>query len=731
MKKIIAVLMCVVMILMTLASCSKKEDKGAVINMYLPQEVYDFDPVYAYKNDSALQLVDLMFSSLFAIDEKGKVTNELASDWVVDKEKNMVTITISDDAYWSDGVYVTADDFVYTVKRILNPEFTTDLASLLFCIKNARAVKNATADLYVDDIGVDAVSEKEVAITFEDGFSDYDGFKRTLASPALAPLREQIVKNNEGDWAKKPGTMYCSGPFMLRKVSYASTNKGLILERNPYYFREKDQKVDKSVTPYRIVVDYTKSAEEQYEMYKNGQLFYVGNIAISLRGSDIKNLVVKDSLSTATIYLNQNACLGEQIRKLDYEYTPKRPSEPNSEKDNIEYDDNGLVVMTMTYKNYYTYFNHMLPEDYAKKYNGAKYQYHEAYDNTPQYVEDHYVLSSSTVERITMEYGDEMRTVDVYYEDYAYVIRDDTPEKNIISYTYDIDDGVYLLAIDEIRHALSLAIDREAIANAVVYASAASALVPNGIYNTDSRKQTFRNNGSGYISTTANMDKARELIAIAEEREGIDISDYCFEFAVRKEDEVHSYIGDVVSAAWKELGFNVEYVQVVPYVNNEKGSTGEVAKDIRDDIINEKLYSREFHATLVDLVAPDVTAMSVLAPFATEFAGTAIDMLAKDENGVNLYKIEGHITGYNSEEYNSLIEQAYATGDLNKKAELLHKAEEILMRDLPVIPIIYNKEAYVVSKQLSKVQGTYIGTRVFTKTKLKNYKDYLPEDPTY
>ena len=262
-------------------------------------------------------------------------------------------ITIKDGTYWSDGIYVTANDFVYTVKRILNPEFTCELASLLFDIKNARAVKNATGDYYVDDIGIDAVGEREVRITFEDGFTDYDGFKRKLASPALAPIREELVENNPIDWAKKPGTMACSGPFMLRKLTTDTGAKGLILERNARYFRETEDKLDKSVTPYRIVVDYSKTAEEQYEMYQNGELFYIGNIAMSLRGNDINKLVVKDSMSTAAIYLNQNICLGK-----------KEDTKDNEIIGSIK-EDAGIKTRTEEY--YYTHYNHMTAEEYALK----------------------------------------------------------------------------------------------------------------------------------------------------------------------------------------------------------------------------------------------------------------------------------------------------------------------------------------------------------------------------
>ena len=103
MKKLIAVLLCVVMVLMVFTSCTatKKEgDKGAIINMYLSQQVYNFDPVYAYKNDSLLQLSDLLFSSLFYIDENGKVKNELANERLSHgPEVEVIDLPEADDSY--------------------------------------------------------------------------------------------------------------------------------------------------------------------------------------------------------------------------------------------------------------------------------------------------------------------------------------------------------------------------------------------------------------------------------------------------------------------------------------------------------------------------------------------------------------------------------------------------------------------------------------------------------
>ena len=188
---------------------------------------------------------------------------------------------------------------------------------------------------------------------------------------------------------------------------------------------------------------------------------------------------------------------------------------------------------------------------------------------------------------------------------------------------------------------------------------------------------------------------------------------------------VHCAMADMIKPAWESLGFRVIVEKVKPEINDEIGSTGEVSKDIRDNVFEEALYNRTFQASIVDVVSPTVRAYSILAPFAKEFAGTGMDFNAKDEAGNYLYTIEGHITGYNSEEYNNKIEEAFNEKDEKKRAEILHQAEEILLDDMPIIPLIFNQDAYMVSKDLKKVDSTYFGTRIFTEAKLKNYEKYL------
>jgi ABC-type oligopeptide transport system substrate-binding subunit len=105
-----------------------------------------------------------------------------------------------------------------------------------------------------------------------------------------------------------------------------------------------------------------------------------------------------------------------------------------------------------------------------------------------------------------------------------------------------------------------------------------------------------------------------------------------------------------------------------------------------------------------------------------------MDMDLKDENGQPYYETPTHITGYNNDAYTAIIEKAFDAVTVKDKAEALHEAEAALLADMPVIPIVFNQDAYLARKDLSGIKETYYSTRNFAKTKLKDYKKYLPEE---
>ena len=619
-KRIIALLLCVATCLTVcigFASCSRpkvdNDNKGQSVIMYLSDSLYDLDPVNAYNNESTANVVSLLFDTLFKIDEKGKVKGSLAKKYTIHEDDTLNEYKMEielNETNWSDGQPVSANDFLYACSRILDPEASYESASLLFEVKNARAVKSG--DCSPDDLGVTA--DGNIITIYFDGKIDYERFLINLTSLALAPVREDIA-NKSADWAKKPSTMVTSGPFKLSRISFSAENtdvkygdlnwttkKGtagdylrdfseakitsFIIERNVYYYRDKtkDEKLDKAVTPYRIIVDCSLSDEDILAGYKSGAILCINDIPLSLRDDLKDEAVVKDSLSTHTYYFNQNAK----------------------------------------------------------------------------------VLNKSTNEEVA------------------------------------------LFAEPAVRQALSMAIDREAIADAVVFAKAAEGLVSNGVLAYDSVKETYRaKTGSSYAYLKEDVDAAAAKL----EEAGISASDYSFAITVAAYDEVHVAIAELVSEAWNALGFDVTLNKRGTVLNNDYYALIEdIPADMCDDLYIENLKGGDFEVIALDLSATTTDAFSVLAPFAKAFAGQSMDMSVLDN-----YVTTPHITGYDSEDYNAKIEAIFAEKDMEKRSGMYAEAEAILMEDMPAMPIIHNQYATVTSENLE------LGNQFLFWTKNTNY----------
>ena len=613
-KKLIALVLCLVMVVPFLAACKPDPNYvGPIVNMYLSEMVYDFDPLYAFNNESALKVVSLLFEPLFRLNKNGKVEKALVKDYKysADELNEEYSLVLKfNETNWSDGTYVSANDLVYAWKRILDPENSNEAASLLYDIKNARLVKEGESS--IDTLGVYAVDELEIQIDFEYDI-DVDMFLYKLTSYALVPLREDIVAKNS-DWAKKNATMVCSGPFIPRTADYGMDPRidkdmrdpCLHLERNAYYYRDKlKDSINKSVDPYKIKITFNVTREEQYEMYKNGTLFFMNDFALSQRNE------VKDSV--------------------------------------------------------------------------------EIYDTSSTHS---YIFNTAA---LVQKAGSE--------------------------------EGYPLFADVKVRRALSLAIDREAIAQQIVFAKPATGYVPYGVFATNSPKSLYRDVTNATLATTANVAEAQKLLTEA----GINPADFTFAISIRSGKEMHKAIADAVAAVWCSLGFNVTVKEVAPIVNNDDFFGEDPQQDICDDKFNETYFYRHpdsegkgdqmsFEVLGVDVVAQSIDPLNVLSVYATAFSGQGMDLSSL--SGIEEYTLTPHISNYESEAYNAKIEEAYAERDLTKRLALLQEAEAMLIEDAPVCPIIFNQSARLVSNELSGVKYDWFGRPDFRGIMLKDFERF-------
>ncbi|MCK9171331.1 MAG: ABC transporter substrate-binding protein, partial [Treponema sp.] len=164
---------------LTMAGCSKKTEKssdagGKMLNVMIEVEVESLDPQVATDGTSFEVIADFT-DGLKQMKGDGSVTNALCSDETVSSDGLTYTFKIRDDAKWSNGEPVTADDFVFGWQRAADPKTASEYAYMLSDIgqiRNAAAVE--AGKMSVDQLGVKAVDAKTFEVQLEVPVSYFD-----------------------------------------------------------------------------------------------------------------------------------------------------------------------------------------------------------------------------------------------------------------------------------------------------------------------------------------------------------------------------------------------------------------------------------------------------------------------------------------------------------------------------------------------------------------------------
>ncbi len=302
MKKILAVILSLLMVVPMFAGCAKEGDKkkgGPTIPVYISGEVTNFDPAYGNLDQTSQKIMSLLYEGLFKYDANGKVVKAQAkSIKKLDKpSKNYYAIEITlKNTGWSDGIPVQASDYIYAWKRILESDFRGEAANMLFCIKNARKVHDG--DATIDDLGITDVSSKVIRIEFE-GKTDYKQFYEYLASPMLVPLREFNVGRVPEDWSSNSTIMVSNGPYAIRAYT---PGESMLLQANANYHGK--------VKAFRLSVTFATNKvlddAAVLKRFENGEIVFDGEIPLKKRAELLKakKVTLKNTMSVLSCIFN-------------------------------------------------------------------------------------------------------------------------------------------------------------------------------------------------------------------------------------------------------------------------------------------------------------------------------------------------------------------------------------------------------------------------------------------
>ena len=193
-------------------------------------EAESLDPAIA-ESVGANNLVRDLFEGLTATDNEGKVVPGVAESW---KQKDPTTwvFTLRKNAKWSDGSTVTADDFVYGIRRFLDPKTASTYATTYgaFLLNGVEAAEGKKP---VADVGVKALDKftLEIKTPYPVAF-----LPEVVSNGQLGPVPKAAIDKFGKDWVK-PGNMVSNGAFVLKEWQ---VNSKVVLAKNPQYWDNKN-----------------------------------------------------------------------------------------------------------------------------------------------------------------------------------------------------------------------------------------------------------------------------------------------------------------------------------------------------------------------------------------------------------------------------------------------------------------------------------------------------------
>ena len=184
------------------------ETGEAVFHRGNREEPDSLDPHVSLSVFDANITLDL-FVGLTTLDAGGRTVSGAATDWTVSPDGRVYTFNLRPGMVWSDGTPLTAEDFVYSLRRALAPETASMSAYLLYPIKNAVEVNTGRSS--GESLGVRAVNPDTVEIRLRHPAPYMPG---VLTQPVGVPVPRHVVEEHGRTWSR-PGHMVSNGAFVL------------------------------------------------------------------------------------------------------------------------------------------------------------------------------------------------------------------------------------------------------------------------------------------------------------------------------------------------------------------------------------------------------------------------------------------------------------------------------------------------------------------------------------
>ena len=249
MKKQLILVTLVMTGVLALTACggskSANNANGKILTIEMGPEVETIDPALNTTNDGA-NYITYLFDNLLRVDKDGKIAPSMAEKYEVSDDGLTWTFHLRDGLKWSDGSDFTANDFVYSWQRMVNPEVAAPYAETVLgmvdgyedAIGNPDENGNTTTTPDVTKLRVEAPDDKTFVVHMAKPTPYFD---KLATFAALSPVKKDVVESNPDGWTLDPKTYVSTGPFKLKEWKSGSY---LMLEKNENYWNKDAVKLD-------------------------------------------------------------------------------------------------------------------------------------------------------------------------------------------------------------------------------------------------------------------------------------------------------------------------------------------------------------------------------------------------------------------------------------------------------------------------------------------------------
>ncbi|MCZ6460434.1 MAG: peptide ABC transporter substrate-binding protein [Gammaproteobacteria bacterium] len=232
-----------------------------------------------------------VMEGLLRYDENNQLVPGVAERWEVTRDG--ATFWLRPEATWSDGIAVTAHDFVFAWRVALDPKVASEYAFILYSVKNGEAINSGEAPL--DALGVTALDDHTLVVEFERPLAYFD---KLVAFPTYYPIREDFYNATDGSFGSDASTLLYNGPFVISRWVHGAN---LLMEKNPNYWNPDRISIDRLDFAY-----ITSDANATLNLFKDDKIAYATLLAENLNNAMGQDWNIERFMDGSVFYIEFN-----------------------------------------------------------------------------------------------------------------------------------------------------------------------------------------------------------------------------------------------------------------------------------------------------------------------------------------------------------------------------------------------------------------------------------------